>query len=200
MKNKPIIAVDIDDVLSHSAADILRFSNKRWGHAHTLEDFDEHLAKMWQISQEEFEDRFREYIESGIMETYKPIAKAKEVLIDLSKRYSLISVTSRRAILLEMTERWIDTHYHGIFKQIVSSGIYGSSKKDEHLLTKADILVEVGADYLIDDQVKHCNGAAEKGVEALLFGGYPWNRSAEIVPGVTRADTWDDVQRYFDAR
>ena len=39
-------------------------------------------------------------------------------------------------------------------------------------LTKGMLAKEIKADYLIDDQLKHCSAAAELGIPALLFGVY----------------------------
>jgi 5'(3')-deoxyribonucleotidase len=38
---KPVIAVDIDDVLSHSARAVAEYSNERWGYSLTEDDFKE---------------------------------------------------------------------------------------------------------------------------------------------------------------
>jgi len=40
--NKPIIAVDIDDVLANLAQEIVDFSNKNWGTNLTIDDYNEH--------------------------------------------------------------------------------------------------------------------------------------------------------------
>ena len=40
------IAVDVDDVLAENAAGVVAFSNQRWGRNLTVDDYDEHWAKM----------------------------------------------------------------------------------------------------------------------------------------------------------
>lgn len=197
---KPIIAVDIDDVLSKTAQTIIDYGNERWGHTNTLEDFNEHLQEMWQVNPEESHRRWEEFMDSGNIENYPVIPEAKEALKKLSKNYKLIAVTARRDSLLGITKEWLDTNYPGIITEIVGAGIYGAGKTDAHVLTKAEILQQLGVDYLIDDQPKHCIGAAGVGVRAVLYGGYPWNRSVEIPSGVTRCDTWQAVLEYFDGR
>lgn len=197
---KKTIAVDIDDVLSRSAETVLAFSNERWGHEHTLEDLTEDLAAMWQVTEEEREERWLEYMASGNFETYGVIEAAKEALEKLKEHYTLIAVTSRRPILMEITEEWLEANYPGIIDKVVCAQIYGVGKKNALHLTKAEILQEIEAEYLIDDQTKHCFGAAGVGVKALLFGGYPWNRDVALPEGVVRCNEWKDVLEYFDAQ
>ena len=197
---KPIIAVDIDDVLSRTAQSIIDYGNHHWGHANTLEDFTEQLSQMWQVDIEEAHRRWEAFMNSGVMEQFDVIPEAKEVLEKLAERYTLIAVTSRRDSLLGITKEWLDANYPGSITEIVGAKIYGEGKTDPHILTKAEVLQELGADYLIDDQPKHCIGAAGVGVAGVLYGGYPWNKNVEIPSGVTRCDTWQSVLEYFDER
>ncbi len=195
---KPIIAVDIDDVLSRTAQTIVDYGNERWGHANTLDDFTEHLTEMWQVTPDEGRRRWEEYMVSGHIEKYDVIPEAKAALEQLSQRYTLIAVTARRDSLLDITREWLDTNYPGIITEIIGAGIYGTGNMNAHVLTKAEVLQNLGADYLIDDQPKHCIGAASVGVQAILYGGYPWNRNTEVPAGVVRCDTWQSVLEYFN--
>ncbi|MGH7240930.1 MAG: hypothetical protein ACREGB_01390, partial [Candidatus Saccharimonadales bacterium] len=65
--------------------------------------------------------------------------------------------------------------------------------------TKDQLLTELGADYLIDDQPKHCFAAAAAGITSVLYGDYAWSRGVGTLPeGVVRAANWSEVQEYFD--
>lgn len=198
--SKPIIAVDIDDVLSRTADKIIAYGNKTWGHIHTLDDFTEKLQDMWQVDESEAQRRWLEYMDSGVFETYDVIPQAKDVLRYLSDRYRIIAVTSRRVSLMGVTEEWLAVNYAGIIEEVVPALIFGEGKKDSHLLTKAEVLQKVAADYHIDDQPKHCIGAASVGITGILYGGYPWNRDVEIPDGVVRCDDWQAIKEYFDGR
>lgn len=194
---KPIIAVDIDDVLSLTVEKILAFGNDRWGHDHTHDDFTEHLQDMWQVGDDEARTRWYEYMNSGVIGTYNVVPTAKEVLGRLRNRYQIIAVTSRRESLLDITNQWLDQHYPGLLDQVISAGIYGLNMPNAHTLTKAGVLQRIGARYLIDDQPKHCIGADSVGVTAILFGGYPWNIKAEVPPSVVRLNDWNAIEEYF---
>lgn len=200
MSKKPIIAVDIDDVLSLTTKYILAYANERWGHANTIEEFSEDLAEMWQIDEEEAERRWIEYLDSGIMGTYDVIPEAKSVLQSLKSRYSLIAVTSRRATVLDLTNEWINTNYPDIFEAVHSARIYGEGNANALTLTKGTVLRELGVSYHIDDQPKHCIGAHTAGIIAILFGDYPWVKRAVVPKGVVRCKDWAAVLEYFDGK
>ncbi|MBC7581805.1 hypothetical protein H7097_02955 [Aeromicrobium sp.] len=196
--NKQILSVDIDDVLSHSAKQIMAYGNENWGHTHSIEDFNEDLASMWQVEPDEAERRWLEYIDSGIFSRLEVIVEAREALERLSQTYQIIAVTSRRDSLLPLTGEWIASNYPGIFHQIIGAGIYGNGRPDAHMLTKADVLKSIGSTHHIDDQIKHCAGAYSVGVPAILFGDYPWNRDVDLPETVTRCKDWPAVLEYFD--
>lgn len=46
-QEKPVIAVDVDDVLCQTAQGFADFSNRMWGHALTVDDYDEDWGKVW---------------------------------------------------------------------------------------------------------------------------------------------------------
>ncbi len=194
------IAVDIDDVLAISAQALVDYSNTRWGTRLTVEDYDEDWGKMWQVDLEEERRRSDEWHVSGGIVNKSPKEEGLSVLQHLSSKYRLVIATSRRKIIQEDTRLWIEKHYKGIFSEIHYSGIWDERLPNSHALTKAQLCREIGADYLIDDQVKHCLGAAEAGVEALLFGDYKWNREVDLPRGVIRVKDWPAVKEYFDAR
>lgn len=198
--NKPIIAVDIDDVLANLAEEIVVYSNKNWGTSLTIDDYNEHWGEMWKVDDAETKRRSNELHDAGLATwlTHKP--EARPVLSKLSDSYTLMLVTSRRKVITRETTEWIDKYFRNIFQGIHFTGIFDS---DEHAdyqvqLTKADILKNIGAEYLIDDQPKHCFAAAEVGISALLFGNYPWNRSIKLVKNMVKVRDWQEVLRYFE--
>lgn len=194
---KKIIAVDIDEVLAANAPSFVSYTNKTWGMNLTLDDYHEHWAELWQTDHEETLRRAQEYNFSGAMESMGHFEDAATVLRELSDVYELVIVTARRKELAEITKQWIDHYYGGIFSDIHHAGIWDTEHPDAATYTKAQICNDVGACYLIDDQSKHCNAVQEAGVQAIMFGGYPWNRHDVIVDGVVRCDGWGAVREYF---
>jgi len=197
INQKPIIAVDIDDVLAANAQSFVTFSNQRWGTRLTIDDYDEHWGQMWQVDHDEAERRAQEYFASGTMGRYELFSESLPVLKWLSQRYSLVIVTSRRALLTKETDAWVRQYLKGIFDKVVYAGMWDKPTIHSHKQTKAEALKEIGADYLIDDQLKHCEAAAAAGIQALLFGDYKWNHKDKLSDGIVRVKDWVAVKEYF---
>jgi len=200
---KPIIAVDIDDVLSKTSQAFVEFSNATWGHTLKPEDYDEDWAIIWGTSVDVTRERADYLHTNGMFGETLHFSDAVSALERLHDRYKLVVATSRRSLIAQITKEWLETYYKGIFDGIFFSGIYDGKlgKYDEHLSkTKNDILLEIGADYLIDDQLKHCIAAKEHGVEAILFGNYKWNQTDSLPQHVTRCVDWQAVEEYFAKR
>jgi len=200
--NKPVIAVDIDEVLSYFAESFVAFSNKKWGTKLKPDDFDEHWAEIWKVDYAEENRRAHIIRETMEFNKFRPREGADVVLKHLKKRYILVVVSSRHSGLYKETTEWLEKHFDGLFKEIRFAGIWDDlemSTLHKLKLTKAEVLKEIGADYLIDDHPKHCFAAAEAGITALLFGDYRWNRDVKLKPNMVRAKTWQDVQEYFDS-
>jgi uncharacterized HAD superfamily protein len=195
---KAVIAVDIDDVLAANAKEFVRYSNKKWGTRLTVEDYQEHWGEMWGVDLAEVEKRSAQYHQSGTIGKYEHFSEAKEVLVHLAAKHSLVVLTSRRREIVNETTEWINLYFEGIFSEVHYAGMWDTITEESHLITKGGLCKQIGADYLIDDQPKHCFAAADAGIPSLLFGDYPWNRAVRLPERVVRAHSWDDVREYFD--
>lgn len=193
------IAVDIDDTLSASAPALIEYSNKTWGMNLTTNQCSEHWGAMWQVDHEE-QKRRSDIIESSrIQATLRHDEHAFHVLNELKKDYRLIILSARPEILHELSREWVTKNYNGVFEEIHFANLWDDRNNLHiaHLLTKADICEELGVDYLIDDQLKHCVGVSERGIASIIFGDYAWNASEALPSNVTRAHTWDEIRHYF---
>ncbi len=200
--SKKTIAVDLDDVLSVNVPAFLSFSNQKWGTSLTIDDFHEDWATMWKVDHKEVIDRIKQMDEIQLFRHYEPIKDAGSVLNKLSMRYKLVIATSRRKSIIKDTEDWINQYFPGIFEEVHSAGIWDDETKRSgaHLKTKANLVEQIGADYLIDDQPKHCLSAVKAGVKTILYGDYPWNREVQNIMGIARAHNWHEVESYFDGQ
>lgn len=194
------IAVDIDDVLAANAEGFVEYSNKKWGTNLKVDDYDEHWAQVWRVSDHEAEERAKDYATSGVHRQFQKLDHAETVLPQLAKNYKLTVVTSRRKVMSEDNKAWIKEHFPGVFSEIHYAGIWDQIGLGRINVTKAEFCKRIGADYLIDDQLKHCLAAADAGIEALLFGDYSWNRAESLPPEVIRVKDWQAVLEYFDAK
>lgn len=200
--SKQVIAVDLDDVLSNSAASFIAFGNERWGLNLTLEDYSEHLSEMWKVEEHEAEKRILEFHNSGVTTDYSPDTVASAVLAELAKKYELVITTSRRREIEPLTRQWLEKHYGGIFTDVRFAGIWDveGGKAERMHMTKATLCQEIGASYLIDDQPKHCKGAADSGLIGIVFGEYPWNSDVKPSKGIVRAKDWEQVLEFFNGQ
>ncbi len=197
---KPIIAVDLDDVLTNNAQAFADFSNATWGTKLTADDFDEDWNRVWGTELEETRRRAELFHSDGVFDGFMHKKDALSVLTKLHKSYALVIATSRREVVRSITESWLERHYAGLFSGVYFTGFFDGKHGAEALKkTKKDLVIEIGANYLIDDQPKHCFGAAEAGLKAVLFGDYRWNQVARLPKGVARCSSWLEVGRYFDA-
>lgn len=198
------IAVDIDDVLSASAEAFIAFSNKQWGLHLSVDDYIEEWAVVWQVDLDEAVRRseLMHTFGADIIASHRCFEDAYPVLKELSQYFNLIVVTSRRRVLQSATEAWINQYFPDIFSAIHHAGIWDTDEDITKQVqgTKAAICRELGADYLIDDQPKHCIAAAKAGIPSILFGDYKWSRYDILPNGVTRLHSWKEVARYFDVK
>jgi 5'(3')-deoxyribonucleotidase len=195
---KQVIAVDIDDVLAVNVPAFVEFSNQKWGTNLTVEDFNEGWAKMWGVDHEVVAERSKEWQKARLVRTYKHFNEAHLVLEKLAKKYELVITTSRPTVMTDDTSEWIAKYFPGIFSAIHFSGIWDNLDKGAHLLTKGELLKEIGASYLIDDQPKHCVAADEVGIKSLLFGDYPWNKDTKLSKNIVRVKDWRAIEEYFN--
>jgi 5'(3')-deoxyribonucleotidase len=200
--SKPIIAVDLDDVLGNENHAMMHFMNQHYGYTHTPEDYNvtgeygPYWWKIWGVDEAEGLKRYEEFVAAKVAYevVLEPLPGAIKVLSHLKKSYDLVIITSRPAPLLEVTERWLEEHYPKLFDGVHFVKLWAEGKK----VTKAEIGKALGARYLIDDSAEHCTFAQESGIQALLFGDYGWNRAVSLPAGVVRVGDWLAVQEYFD--
>jgi uncharacterized HAD superfamily protein len=189
------IAIDIDNVLAASAESFVVISNRLFGDHITVADFNEDWQKMWGVDHEEAERRGEVLRENKYQKDYSPVNGAMLAINELGKKYKLVLVTSRRKFAEELTRNWLKQHFEYHFDKIVFADFWDDAKnsKDGHLRHKGDLFTQVGADFVIDDQLKHCVAAAEQDVQAILFGDYSWNQTDELPDGIIRCKGWPDV-------
>jgi uncharacterized HAD superfamily protein len=196
--NKPIVAVDIDDVIASHALAFIEYSNQKYGTHLTVDNYQDHWSEVWKANHQETLKRAVEYHESGFIATYGTINGAFETLNKLKDRYILKILTTRRSSINKLTRTWIEEYYPGIFSDIIFSGFFDNPTKQSIHMTKAELAKQIKTNYLIDDQLKHCLAAAEAEIKALLFGDYPWNQASKLPKGVIRVKNWQKVLEYFE--
>jgi len=199
-KPKPIIAVDIDDVLANSTEALRIEVNTRLGvdlqpEAYQIKgDYYNYYETVW---------RLNELAERITMDELDPQMKADqshvlphkgaaETLKKLGEQFELIIVTGRSSTWKDATERWLQQHFPDTFTKVLfGEGYQGIQRK-----SKGELCREHKVTWLIDDNVEHAQSAHDLGVNVVLFGEYGWQYHAPA--DFIRCADWKAVQEYFD--
>ncbi|MDQ5932702.1 MAG: hypothetical protein QG649_787 [Patescibacteria group bacterium] len=195
---RPTIAIDIDEVLADYAAEFVVMSNKLWQTNFTADDYHEDWLTLWGVDLDEAVARGQVMLEDRMHERLKHDAAAVDVLTTLARDYNLIVLTARNLATKDLTLQWLQRHYPMISPESVNfAGIWDNPKPDAVTQTKGSVAKQLGVEYIIDDQLKHCLAAHEHGIKSLLFGEYRWNQADDLPEGITRVPNWHAVEEFF---
>lgn len=188
---KPIIAVDCDDVLVPTFPLIIDHYNATYDTNIALKDCYSADPNIWQVSTKGAAiQRIRDYMMSAEYQTAAPFTQAAETLRRLSRHYTLHVVTGREDFLATATQTMLNEHFPGLFQSVEFTNFFGQTARP-----KSDVCQALGADILIDDHLYHAQIVAERGIEVLLFGDYPWNQIDELPANIRRVRDWREVAR-----
>ena len=192
------IAVDIDEVLFPMAPTFLEFHNLEHGTDINLDQLSSYyIEDITGDSEAEMLAKIDAYLETEHYSAGRPIPNSIESIQRLRDKYDLILITSRHDSYRGSTEDFIKSHFEGLFDSLT----YTHLDEDPQVLVPKHVLCKnLGASALIDDSLSNVTEAAQNGIEAVLFGSYPWNQSDELPGGVTRCVDWPAVLEHFDAR
>lgn len=117
------------------------------------------------------------YASAHFTEKLQPIPYALETLHKLKEDYDLHVVTSRQFAIQDLTLRWIEQHYPGIFSEVHFGNHYSREGK---VRSKPEICRDIGAVLLIDDSLQYAMHCFKADIPVLLFGEYAWNQKNSI--------------------
>lgn len=190
---KPILAVDIDEVLFPFNAELLRHWNEQDGTSHTIEQMVDLDLRFWGLSDAEAIERVHEFSRRDHLHI-APIAEAKEALEQLAGQYRVAIVTSRDPEFEAGTRAWLEYHIPKLYDEIILTGNRYSGRPYR---SKVGVCREIGAKLLVDDQLHYAVEAAKGGLPVILFGEYPWNRAEQLPEGAVRMKDWPAIEDYL---
>ncbi len=202
MTKRALIAIDVDDVLAAERDAIRTYINEAHGLQLTPQDYAVegqywgYWEQVWGVDGETGRQWYKGYLDAGVKRQLQAVDGAIDAIMHLKEHYNLAVITSREDSTFDVTHEWLNMHFPEAFKHVEFVTLWDKDRK----VSKAAICDHLGASYLIDDNVEHCNLAAEAGVQALLFGEYGWSNSSEHHPGVRRVKDWVAVKDYFDGK
>lgn len=194
---KPIIAVDLDDVLTAHHEGLISWYNQTYGTELSLADVHSTNPEVWGTATDaEAIKRVHAYFESDSFKDEKPLPGAVKVLEYLNRNYRLIVITGRDYIIELVTREWLTEHYPSLFDDVHFTAQYSLAGRSR---SKTDIVESEQVSYFIDDNLFAVVDVAKAGTPSILFGNYPWNLDEGLPTNVTRCNDWAEVQAYFDA-
>lgn len=187
---KPVLAVDIDDVMAPFGPKYLEYFNKKHGTSHVMQDFP-HYYFVGDLNGVDNADDAEPFITEYILWASANNTPLDNAAVDglrkLEEHYDIYVITSRHPDVYEATKNWLQTQLPDVFKEV--HFIRARAEKT----SKTQICQEIGAKVLIEDHPDHLLDCAKHGVQGLLFGSYAWNRDVELPDSVQRVKNWDEV-------
>lgn len=192
---KPIIAIDIDDVLFPFVVGIAEHINAVRGMSLVPADFISFTFQdVWGGTVEESNQIVHGFLSKNCMHLL-PIVGAWGALNRLKQDYTIILVTARNGVYEPETSRWLQGYFVGLFDSLVFAG---NTHDGRAYRTKGEVCKELGAVLLIDDHPKNILSVTEQGLDGILFGTKAWS-VMDILPAaqVTHCADWTQVERYI---
>lgn len=180
-----VIAVDCDDVLVASTKFLVEAYNQRYGTLVQLESAYLSGNPDWAAKREEVHRRINAIQLSDEYGSIAPSSEAIEAIGNLADNHELHLVTARAPKIKAVTDRMINDYFPDCFKSIEHVGFNTS---------KSQTCLNIGADILIDDNLKHLQEAKAADISHLLwFGDYQWQDRTAGAVGITVVRTWPEV-------
>ena len=182
-----VIAIDCDDVLIDSTEYLVDTYNMLYGTKVQLVDAYTSTNTDWGVDHDELIRRKYEIQQTGEFAQLPPRTDAVRVIKKLATDHEPHLVTARDAAVLRVTDKMLAADFPDCFTKLHHIGRQ----------SKGDVCRQIGAEILIDDNLKHLLDAEMHGIkEGLWFGHYSWQaKDRALVNGFTViCDDWDAVE------
>jgi 5'(3')-deoxyribonucleotidase len=189
MAKRLVIAIDCDDVLVDSTKFLVEEYNRLYGTAVLLKDAHMTDNTQWEAESEEVHGRIDRIQLSDRYTSLVPTDETVKVIHTLATVYELHLITARAGVVAAVTQAMLDEYFTSCFTRVEHVG---------QTKTKGEVCAEIGADVLIDDNVKHLLSALEHGVaSAVWFGDYAW-QDGTVPSNIIRCRDWSAVLEHID--
>lgn len=199
----PLLAVDLDEVLSETTSALAAFHNATYGTQLTVSHFISYEYEVvWGGTRLEAADKVRRFYASTYASDLQPVPGSVEALRRLHEQFRIAVVTARKEAQRAATLAFVKRHFDGLVDEVHLCNHYltpaEASQYDVKARRKAEVCHELGAVALVDDSLSTALDCGEHGVRVFLFdldGGYPWNKcdDARLPASVSRVHSWKDV-------
>ncbi len=185
-----VIAIDCDDVLVASTRFIIDTYNKAYDTSVQLQSAHVSGNPDWQAERDEVHRRIRVIQLSEGYGQLAPSSQAIEAINQLAAQHEIHLVTARSQEIAAVTQQMVDLYFPNCFTSIEHTGFNTSKEK---------ACLAIGAQLLVDDNLKHLLASQSVGVESLFwFGDYPWQDKSILPRGITATRSWPDVLKQVE--
>ena len=189
-KNNKIIAIDIDEVLSHLMPKVVDYFNNLHGTNYTTDKCDSYSwSKLFSIPKEQELLLYDSFIETGGLKSLDAVAGAVDGIKKIKGNNQLIITTSRALTLKNDTEFWLNKHFPNCFNDII---YLRETIFDPMLESKFLACQKANVDIFIEDDFVHLGDFAETKVKTLIMDR-PWNQKDELPKNFKRVFSWDEI-------
>lgn len=199
---KPLIAIDIDDVIAYTTEAVCRWANEMTGKNLTMDDYRvETNVDYWHYYESIWQQHGMDGLDLnkflGVFgydpDSIKMVPGSKQALVDLAKNFDIIFVTSRDIKAREVTQQWFRKQIgYEVRVHFASAGHHDYGKDAP---SKGQIAKSLGVEFLVDDNPEHVQSALDHDIKAVLFGDYGWQVGAPDY--MVRLKTWPEVVEYI---
>ena len=167
------IAIDIDEVLMPFVKPMAKWKKLSMP---TKPKYSYIYSNMFTISEKESKEMVRDFYKSEVFGMIQPYRGSVDAIKELRDRYDkMYIVTGRQEYARSETEEWINTHYPGLFDDVILTNSFTN-----HEVFKSDLCTCLDIGLIIDDNDVTCALCKHVGVSAIHFAGYddknvyPW--------------------------
>jgi len=188
------IGIDIDEVVTDTFSEVLKFHNLKKGTSFKKEEM--HDYRMWAsfpCTREEIEKSLSEMISEGHIEKYLPIEESLESINLLRKNHELFFITARPENHKEQTFNWFDKNIPSLRDKIFFSEDHFNGKGN----AKFKICQEKDIKIMLEDSPNDALQCAQIGIKVILFDK-PWNKSISH-RNITRVSGWKEALGVIDS-
>jgi len=183
------IGIDLDDVVFDFISLVLKKYKEIFEKEILFEEVSSfYFSRVFNLSQEKVDLFFKKILIKESVENLELCEFAKEIILELSKNNKIFFITSR-VHAKDGTLESLNKNFSEInFELIFSSNPYHKNEGK----SKGEICKELGINFMIEDDIKHCEECIQKGIKVFLLDK-PWNQKYLENEDIIRVKNWNEI-------
>ena len=187
---KPVLVVDIDDVLAEFVNSLNKFHNDFFDTDFKLQDYIHYdLENIWGGTKQDSLNKLFSFYDSKNFDDLNPVKDAFNALKELFKKFKIIAITGRPYKIKEKTENFIKKNFGNLIDEILFTN---HILKQTVNMDKSSVCLSKGVRFIVEDHLGISNKCAEKGIKVFLINK-SWNQGPLINENVQRVKDWNEI-------